>query len=125
MLVALVYRLVVLNLAFQILPTIGADSWETEVGVDDSWGDRPTSALAHLLLTYRQSIMIMVYSHLLCAFPSSQLMRLIAILTVALNSVLDYSSHVWWRWTSVFFTLFLWAVELTVSDNGEDSLKVE
>jgi hypothetical protein len=68
-LVALVYRLVILNLAFQILPTIGADSWETEVGVDDSWGDRPTSALAHLLLTYRQSIMIMVYSHLLCAFP--------------------------------------------------------
>ena len=68
MLVALVYRLVILNLAFQILPTIGADSWETEVGVDDSWGDRPTSALAHLLLTYRQSIMIMVYSHLLCKF---------------------------------------------------------
>ena len=68
-LVALVYRLVILNLAFQILPTIGADSWETEVGVDDSWGDRPTSALAHLLLTYRQSIMIMVYSHLLCTFP--------------------------------------------------------
>ena len=68
MLVALVYRLVILNLAFQILPTIGADSWETEAGVDDSWGDRPTSALAHLLLTYRQSIMIMVYSHLLCAF---------------------------------------------------------
>jgi len=103
-LVALVYRLVVLNLAFQILPTIGADSWETEAGVDDSWGDRPTSALAHLLLTYRQSIMIMVYSHLL---------------------LLDYSSHVWWRWMSVFFTLFLWAVELTVSNDGEDSLKVE
>ena len=67
-LVALVYRLVILNLAFQILPTIGADSWETEAGVDDSWGDRPTSALAHLLLTYRQSIMIMVYSHLLRTF---------------------------------------------------------
>jgi len=26
---------------------------------------------------------------------------------------------------SVFFTLFLWAVELTVSDDGEESLKVE
>jgi len=48
--------------------------------------------------------MIMVYSHLL---------------------LLDYSSHVWWRWMSVFFTLFLWAVELTVGDDGEDSLKVE
>ena len=85
MLVALVYRLVVLNLAFQILPTIGADSWETEAGVDDSWGDRPTSALAHLLLTYRQSIMIMVYSHLLCAFPSSRLTVPPAILTVPFN----------------------------------------
>ena len=82
MLVALLYRLVILNLAFQILPTIGADSWETEVGVDDSWGDRPTSALAHLLLTYRQSIMIMVYSHLLCAFPLLYLARPPVILTV-------------------------------------------
>lgn len=85
MLVALVYRLVILNLAFQILPTIGADSWETEVGVDDSWGDRPTSALAHLLLTYRQSIMIMVYSHLLCAFPLSYLVWPPVMLTVTLN----------------------------------------
>lgn len=124
-LVALVYRLVILNLAFQILPTIGADSWETEAGVDDSWGDRPTSALAHLLLTYRQSIMIMVYSHLLRAFPSPYLARPPAILTALFITVLDYSSHVWWRWMSVFFTLFLWAVELTVSDDGEDSLKVE
>lgn len=86
MLVALVYRLVVLNLAFQILPTIGADSWETEVGVDDSWGDRPTSALAHLLLTYRQSIMIMVYSHLLCAFPFSHLAQPLVTLTIPLGS---------------------------------------
>ena len=87
MLAALVYRLVVLNLAFQILPTIGADSWETEAGVDDSWGDRPTSALAHLLLTYRQSIMIMVYSHLLCAFPLSYLARHPVVLTARF----DYS----------------------------------
>ena len=79
-LVALVYRLVILNVAFQILPTIGADSWETEAGVDDSWGDRPTSALAHLLLTYRQSIMIMVYSHLLCEFSlSSYLPALLSV----------------------------------------------
>ena len=85
MLVALIYRLVILNLAFQILPTIGADSWETEAGVDDSWADRPTSALAHLLLTYRQSIMIMVYSHLLCEFPSSRLAYLLAILTFPPN----------------------------------------
>jgi len=86
-LVALVYRLVILNLAFQILPTIGADSWETEVGVDDSWGDRPTSALAHLLLTYRQSIMIMVYSHLLCASLLSYLAWLLVTSTVPF----DYS----------------------------------
>lgn len=125
MLVALVYRLVILNVAFQILPTIGADSWDTEVGVDDSWGDRPTSALAHLLLTYRQSIMITVYSHLLCEFPSANPRGPSVDLTALFISVLDYSSHVWWRWMSVFFTLFLWAVELTVSDGGEDSLKVE
>jgi hypothetical protein len=84
-LVALVYRLVILNLAFQILPTIGADSWETEAGVDDSWGDRPTSALAHLLLTYRQSIMIMVYSHLLCEFLLTCLVRTPVILIERLN----------------------------------------
>jgi len=96
-LIALLYRLLILHFASQILPTIGADSWEAEAGVDDtSWSDRPTSALAHLLLVYRQSIMIMVYSHLL---------------------LLDHSSQVWWRWMSVFFTLILWAVELLVSSD--------
>lgn len=38
-LVALLYRLVVLHFASQILPTIGADSWEADVG-----DERPVSA---------------------------------------------------------------------------------
>jgi hypothetical protein len=38
-LVALLYRLGILHLASRILPTIGADDWETE---DDSeWNGRP------------------------------------------------------------------------------------
>lgn len=40
-LIALLYRLTILHLASGILPTIGADSWESEEGVDDTWGDRP------------------------------------------------------------------------------------
>ena len=84
-LVALLYRLVVLHFASQILPTIGADNWESEYGEDDG---RPvstfqpymvkghnfvqTSKLTHLLLTYRQAIFITVYSHLLRTFPSTQ-----------------------------------------------------
>lgn len=41
LLVALVYRLFVLLCAARILPTIGADSWETEYGVDEGWDGRP------------------------------------------------------------------------------------
>jgi len=40
-LVALVYRLAVLLFAARILPTIGADSWEAEYGVDDGLDGRP------------------------------------------------------------------------------------
>lgn len=40
-LVALLYRLAILHFASQILPTIGADSWESEQGVDDGWDGRP------------------------------------------------------------------------------------
>ncbi|TCD69932.1 hypothetical protein EIP91_005756 [Steccherinum ochraceum] len=97
-LVALLYRLVVLHFASQILPAIGADSWEGEAGVDNGWDERPTSKLTHLVLTYRQSIFVTVYSHLL---------------------LLDHSSQVWWRWMNIFFTLVLWAVELLVSSEDE------
>lgn len=38
---ALIYRLSVLHLASYILPTIGADSWEMEYGVDGGWNERP------------------------------------------------------------------------------------
>lgn len=40
-LIALLYRLTILHLASYILPTIGADSWEQEYGVDDGWEGRP------------------------------------------------------------------------------------
>lgn len=42
-LVALLYRLSILQFASRILPTIGADSWESEDGVDDGWDGRPVS----------------------------------------------------------------------------------
>ncbi|TFY82648.1 hypothetical protein EWM64_g1366 [Hericium alpestre] len=95
-LIALVYRLVILLGAAQILPTIGADSWETEYGVDDGWDGRPTSKLTKILLTYRQTILVTVYSHLL---------------------LLDHSSQVWWRWVNIFSTLVIWSFELFVSDD--------
>jgi hypothetical protein len=40
-LIALLYRLTILHVASRILPTIGADSWESESGVDHGWEDRP------------------------------------------------------------------------------------
>lgn len=40
-LIALIYRVAILLCAARILPTIGADSWETEYGVDDGWDGRP------------------------------------------------------------------------------------
>ncbi|KAH9044718.1 hypothetical protein EDB85DRAFT_1910858 [Lactarius pseudohatsudake] len=96
-LAALVYRLAILLGAARVLPSIGADSWEADYGVDDGWDGRPTSKLTHILLTYRQAILVTVYSHLL---------------------LLDHSSQVWWRWMNIFFTLVIWSIELLVS--GED-----
>lgn len=43
-LLALLYRLAILHLASRILPTIGADSWESDDGVHDSWESRPVNA---------------------------------------------------------------------------------
>lgn len=44
MLVALLYRLTILQLASRVLPSIGADSWDFEDGVDGAWSDRPVRA---------------------------------------------------------------------------------
>ncbi|KAK7694728.1 hypothetical protein QCA50_001916 [Cerrena zonata] len=101
-LAALLVRLVVIHFASRILPTIGADSWEAEPGVDDTWDERPTSKLTHILLTYRQSIFVTVYSHLL---------------------LLDHSSQVWWRWMNIFFTIVMWAIELVVSPDDDPVTK--
>ncbi|KAK0446379.1 uncharacterized protein EV420DRAFT_1767770 [Desarmillaria tabescens] len=97
-LVALLYRLTVLQLASKILPGIGADSWDDEDGVDNGWEDRPTLTLTRILLTYRQLIFVTVYSHLL---------------------LLDHSSQVWWRWINIFFTLVMWSIELLVSTEDD------
>lgn len=31
--------------------------------------------------------------------------------------VLDHPAQVWWRWMNIFFTLVLWAIELSVSSD--------
>ena len=41
LLIALCYRLAVLHFGSQILPTIGADSWDEDAGVDGGWDARP------------------------------------------------------------------------------------
>jgi len=71
--------------------------WEADYGIDEGGDGRPISKLTHILLTYRQSILVTVYTHLL---------------------LLDHSSQVWWRWMNIFFTLVIWSIELLVS--GED-----
>lgn len=43
-LIALSYRLTILHLASGILPTIGADNWESEEGAEDTWSDRPVGS---------------------------------------------------------------------------------
>ncbi|KAG2023532.1 hypothetical protein CC2G_001176 [Coprinopsis cinerea AmutBmut pab1-1] len=99
-LIALLYRLTILHSASRILPTIGADSWEGDGDEDNEWDRRPTSTLTRLLLTYKQFIFVTVYSHLL---------------------LLDHSSQIWWRWINIFFTLFIWSIELVVSSDDEVS----
>ncbi|KAF8898795.1 hypothetical protein BD779DRAFT_1431389 [Infundibulicybe gibba] len=101
-LVALLYRLTVLQLASRILPTIGADSWGQDDGGDDEWNGRPTSILTRMLLTYRQFIFVTVYSHLL---------------------LLDHSSQIWWRWMNIFLTLVIWSIELLVSNDDDSVVK--
>ncbi|CEL57882.1 putative protein C23C11,01 OS=Schizosaccharomyces pombe (strain 972 / ATCC 24843) GN=SPAC23C11.01 PE=4 SV=1 [Rhizoctonia solani AG-1 IB] len=99
LLVSLLYRLSVLHLASRILPLIGGDSWAGEAGVDDGWDERPSSRVTTALLTYRQTIFVTVYSHLL---------------------LLDHTSQVWWRWTNIFFTLAAWSVEILLTGEDDD-----
>ncbi|KAF8741701.1 ICE2, partial [Rhizoctonia solani] len=96
LLVSLFYRLSVLHLASRILPLIGGDSWAGEAGVDDGL---QSSRVTTVLLTYRQTIFVTVYSHLL---------------------LLDHTSQVWWRWTNIFFTLAAWSVEILLTGEDDD-----
>jgi hypothetical protein len=43
---ALLYRLGILHFASSILPSIGADTWEFEDGVDNFWDNRPVRAFS-------------------------------------------------------------------------------
>jgi len=71
--------------------------------------------LTKLLLTYRQSIFITVYSHLLCEY-----LRLFFFLLLShCYLVLDHSSQIWWRWMNIFFTLVIWSIELIVSSEDD------
>ncbi len=82
-----------------------------------------SSTLATLVLTYRQTIFISVYSHLLrMSLPSES-----RYLFSPENLVIDHYSDVWWRWTNVFFTLMIWAVELLVwgADDDDQHWKVD
>lgn len=40
-LASLLYRLIILHLASRVLPSIGSDSWDADVGVDGGWEGRP------------------------------------------------------------------------------------
>ncbi|KZT57127.1 hypothetical protein CALCODRAFT_483480 [Calocera cornea HHB12733] len=96
LLFSLVYRLTVLHRAGKVLMEITAGPWDD----DDSTEMRPSRRFAYALMIYRQTIFVIVYSHLL---------------------LLDHSSQVWWRWINIFFTLALWAIELNLT-NAEDQV---
>jgi len=102
---ALLFRLVILHLASRIVAKMGDDGWDdddTSVG----WEGRPSTSITNLLLTYRQTIFITVYSHLL---------------------LIDHNVDVYWRWANVFFTLLMWSVELLVwgTDDEDQHWKVD
>jgi len=102
-LAALIFRLTILHFASRVVARMTDDRW----GDDDATGEgRTSSSLTTLVLTYRQTIFISVYSHLL---------------------LIDHYSDVWWRWTNVFFTLTIWAVELLVwgADDEAQHWKVD
>jgi hypothetical protein len=62
-LIALLYRLTILQLASRILPTIGGDSWDSEEGVDDGWADRPVSLDTYFCELFLKEISADVNAH--------------------------------------------------------------
>jgi arginine exporter protein ArgO len=97
-LISLLYRLSILQVASSIIPLIGSDGWTSE---ED---EAQTPRLAHILLTYRQFIFVAVFSQMI---------------------LLDHSSQVWWRWINIFFTLSMWGVELSLSDGIDSNMKMD
>lgn len=102
---ALLFRLVILHLASRIVAKMGDDGWEDD-DASVGWEGRPSTSITNLLLTYRQTIFITVYSHLL---------------------LIDHNVDVYWRWANVFFTLLMWSVELLVwgTDDEDQHWKVD
>jgi len=45
LLASLFYRLIILHLASRILPSIGSDAWDSDIGVDGGWEGRPVCTL--------------------------------------------------------------------------------
>lgn len=137
---ALLYRLLVLHFASQILPTIGADSWE---GVDDGWDSRPVSINLHYNFVSSWTILTNLDPrHLDWHASSSHIVNqyslwfiriyFVSILDsmpqdwtniLGFTSVLDPASQIWWRWMNIFCTLVLWAVELRVSSDEDNITK--
>ncbi|KAI0082302.1 hypothetical protein K474DRAFT_1703305 [Panus rudis PR-1116 ss-1] len=97
-LIALLYRLIIMHFASRILPTLGQDHWDSVEGDAGDASERPSSRFSHAILTYRQAIFVMTYSHLL---------------------LLDDSSQIWWRWMNVFFLLITWAIELLMESDDD------
>lgn len=102
---ALLFRLVILHRASRIVAKMSDDGWDEDDGAA-GWEGRPSSNITNLVLTYRQTIFILVYSHLL---------------------LIDHNVDVYWRWANVFFTLLMWSVELLVwgTDDEESHWKVD
>ncbi|KAG8910181.1 hypothetical protein FRC01_006487 [Tulasnella sp. 417] len=130
LLVSLLYRLLILQLASKILPQIGSNSWSDEKeqhgtveGEEVDWDElRPSGKVTRVLLAYRQTIFVTVYSHLLRESFEILTRQLPPPIDLPPSSVLDHSSLVWWRWANVFITLITWAVELLLSQGDDDEL---
>lgn len=134
LLASLLYRLIILHLASRILPSIGSDAWDNDVGVDGGWDGRPVRGMIAFItrLILIPSTDLAAYSdsselptiHLCNSiFPSPMFVELLCYSIQSywsLIKVLDHSSQVWWRWANIFFTLALWALELLVSSRDDD-----
>lgn len=132
-LVALFYRLTILQFASRILPTIGADAWESDDSTNDGWDGRPVRPPRSFCtqLTVRKCLADIDVDSLPADIPTTDICHgvltsaacvshMLCIPRLMFRTVLDPASQIWWRWANVMFTLLLWSVELVVSPDGDD-----